>query len=69
MQGVGGQPGVDAIDLLLVHAPFGGTDGRLSMWKALVQCQEQGLARSIGVCNYGIAHLERLRPPASRRPR
>ena len=52
--------GVDAIDLLLVHAPFGGADGRLSMWKALVQCQEQGLARSIGVCNYGIAHLEEI---------
>ena len=48
-----------AIDLLLVHAPFGGADGRLSMWKALVQCQEQGLARSIGVCNYD-AHLEEI---------
>ena len=52
--------GIETVDLLLVHAPFGGTEGRLGIWKALIECQKQGLAKSIGVCNYGIAHLEEI---------
>jgi diketogulonate reductase-like aldo/keto reductase len=42
------------IDLMLLHAPFGGTEGRLGAWKALVEAVEAGTIRSIGVSNYGV---------------
>ena len=47
-------------DLYLLHAPYGGKDGRLGAWKALVEAVEQGKVRSIGVSNYGVHHLEEL---------
>lgn len=48
------------IDLMLIHAPYGGKEGRLGAWKALVEAQNAGKVRSIGVSNYGIRHLEEL---------
>jgi diketogulonate reductase-like aldo/keto reductase len=42
------------IDLMLLHAPFGGAEGRLGAWKALVEAVEEGKIRSIGVSNYGV---------------
>ncbi|RJE20293.1 aldo-keto reductase [Aspergillus sclerotialis] len=49
------------IDLMLLHAPFGGKEGRLGAWRALVEAQkETGKIRSIGVSNYGIQHLNEL---------
>ncbi|PYI07311.1 aldo-keto reductase [Aspergillus sclerotiicarbonarius CBS 121057] len=48
------------IDLMLLHAPYGGRDGRLGAWRALVEAQNAGKIRSIGVSNYGIRHLEEL---------
>lgn len=42
------------IDLVLLHAPFGGKEGRLGAWKALVEAVEAGTVRSIGVSNYGV---------------
>lgn len=42
------------IDLVLLHAPFGGTEGRLGAWKALAEAVEEGTVRSIGVSNYGV---------------
>jgi diketogulonate reductase-like aldo/keto reductase len=42
------------IDLILLHAPYGGTEGRLGAWKALQEAVEAGTVRSIGVSNYGI---------------
>ncbi|KAL3470301.1 NADP-dependent oxidoreductase domain-containing protein [Aspergillus californicus] len=47
-------------DLILIHAPFGGKEGRLGSWRALVEAQKAGLTRSIGVSNFGIHHLEEL---------
>jgi diketogulonate reductase-like aldo/keto reductase len=49
---VGGQ--LKYIDLVLLHAPFGGKEGRLGAWKALVEAVEAGTVRSIGVSNYGV---------------
>lgn len=54
------QTGLDYIDLYLLHAPYGGKDGRLGAWKALVEAVEAGKVRSIGVSNYGVHHLEEL---------
>jgi len=52
--------GVDSVDLYLIHAPFGGAEARLAMYRAMVTCQKEGLVKSIGVSNYGIAHLQEL---------
>ncbi|KAL3490036.1 NADP-dependent oxidoreductase domain-containing protein [Aspergillus germanicus] len=50
----------DYFDLILIHAPYGGKEGRLGSWRALVEAQKDGKTRSIGVSNYGIHHLEEL---------
>lgn len=54
------QTGLDYIDLYLVHAPFGGAEARKGTWRALVEAQERGEIRSLGVSNYGVHHLEEL---------
>lgn len=48
------------LDRVLLHAPYGGKEGRLGAWRALVEAQKAGKIRSIGVSNYGIHHLEEL---------
>ncbi|KAJ5551514.1 Aldo/keto reductase subgroup [Penicillium sp. DV-2018c] len=48
------------IDLLLIHAPYGGKEDRLGAWRALVEAQKAGHVRSLGVSNYGIKQLEEL---------
>ncbi|KKK15682.1 hypothetical protein ARAM_006622 [Aspergillus rambellii] len=45
---------------ILVHTPWGGKEGRLGAWRALVEAQKAGQARSIGVSNFGVHHLEEL---------
>ncbi|OQO14254.1 hypothetical protein B0A48_01130 [Cryoendolithus antarcticus] len=52
--------GLDYIDLYLLHAPYGGKEGRLGAWKALVEAVDAGKVRSIGVSNYGVHHLDEL---------
>ncbi|KAK3706136.1 hypothetical protein LTR37_012963 [Vermiconidia calcicola] len=52
--------GLDYIDLYLLHAPYGGKDGRLGAWQALVEGVQAGKVRSIGVSNYGVQHLDEL---------
>ncbi|KAL8768389.1 MAG: hypothetical protein Q9194_005719 [Teloschistes cf. exilis] len=44
----------------LIHAPYGGKEGRLGAWRALVEAQQAGQIRSIGVSNYGVHHLDEL---------
>lgn len=52
--------GLKYIDLMLIHAPYGGPNGRKAAWRALVDAQEAGKVRSIGVSNYGVHHLDEL---------
>ncbi|KAL4737135.1 NADP-dependent oxidoreductase domain-containing protein [Aspergillus similis] len=54
------QANTDYFDLILIHAPYGGKEGRLGTWKALVEAQKAGKTRSIGVSNFGAHHLEEL---------
>ncbi|MDP9130205.1 MAG: aldo/keto reductase [Candidatus Binatota bacterium] len=49
----------DYVDLLLLHFPV--TILRKKAWQALVEIQANGGAKSIGVSNYTIRHLEELR--------
>jgi 2,5-diketo-D-gluconate reductase A len=54
--------GSDYVDLFLIHWPLPTRyDGDfVSTWKALEEFQRDGRARSIGVSNFHVAHLERL---------
>ncbi len=48
----------DYIDLYLIHWPLKGK--RNDSWKALIELQQRGLCRSIGVSNFTIDHLVEL---------
>src|ERR1700755_2806040 len=54
--------GYDYVDLFLIHWPlptlYGGDF--VSTWKVMEEFQRQGRARSIGVSNFQVPHLERL---------
>ena len=54
--------GLDHIDLFLIHWPLPTLyDGDyVATWQTLEEFQRDGRARSIGVSNFAIAHLERL---------
>ena len=54
--------GSDYVDLFLIHWPLPTLyDGDyVSTWKALEQFKAEGRARSIGVSNFEVEHLERL---------
>ncbi|KAL0931541.1 aldo keto reductase [Colletotrichum truncatum] len=54
------ETGLEYIDLMLLHCPYGGSEGRKGAWKALVEAKEAGKVRSIGVSNYGVHHLDEL---------
>lgn len=50
--------GLDYVDLYLIHWPMRSTF--VETWKALVQLQKDGLARSIGVSNFHAHHLDAI---------
>ena len=54
--------GSDYVDLFLIHWPLPTLyDGDfVSTWKMLEELRQDGRARSIGVSNFQVAHLERL---------
>ncbi|MGH3703366.1 MAG: aldo/keto reductase [Agromyces sp.] len=52
--------GLDYVDLYLIHWPSPKGDRYVEAWKALEQIRESGRARSIGVSNFLVPHLERL---------
>ncbi|HWV50279.1 MAG TPA: aldo/keto reductase [Microbacterium sp.] len=52
--------GLDAIDLHLIHWPNPSQDEYVQAWSALVDAQQRGVVRQIGVSNFLPEHLERL---------
>jgi 2,5-diketo-D-gluconate reductase A len=54
--------GFDYVDLFLIHWPLPTlySGDFVSTWKTLVEFYRRGYARSIGVSNFQIEHLERL---------
>jgi len=52
--------GLDYIDLYLIHWPVPKVDSYVAAWKALIQLRDEGRAKSIGVSNFTIEHLQRL---------
>ena len=51
---------LDYVDLYLIHAPSA-KEQRLDQWRALLELRQMGLARAIGVSNFGIAHIEEIK--------
>ncbi|NAZ17810.1 aldo/keto reductase [Glutamicibacter soli] len=60
--------GLEQVDLYLIHwlQPKRGT--YVDTWKALIQLQKDGKAKSIGVCNFTIEALEELYAETGVRP-
>ncbi len=51
---------LDYVDLYLIHWPLPDQGNYVESWKQLLKLKEQGLAKSVGVCNFHIPHLQRL---------
>ncbi|KAI4120946.1 MAG: hypothetical protein LQ338_006655 [Usnochroma carphineum] len=49
------------VDLFLIHSPNSGSKNRKEMWQALERLVDEKKARSIGVSNFGIGHIEEMK--------
>lgn len=52
--------GLEYLDLYLIHSPSDDEEKRLASWRALETAQRLGKVKSIGVSNFGAAHMESL---------
>jgi 2,5-diketo-D-gluconate reductase A len=52
--------GLEYVDLYLIHWPATAQDQNLETWEALLELQQEGLARAVGVSNFAVAQLERI---------
>jgi 2,5-diketo-D-gluconate reductase A len=51
---------LDYMDLYLIHWPKPRQNTYLEAWKALVRLKEEGRAKSVGVSNFTVSHLNRI---------
>ncbi|MDR2974639.1 MAG: aldo/keto reductase [Propionibacteriaceae bacterium] len=51
---------IDYIDLYLIHWPMPALDKYVACWNALTTFKQEGLAKSIGVSNFLVPHLQRI---------
>ncbi|HEV7562152.1 MAG TPA: aldo/keto reductase [Solirubrobacterales bacterium] len=58
----------DYFDLYLIHWPVPAEDRFLDTWRAFERIKAEGKSRSIGVSNFRIEDLERLRGEAEEQP-
>ena len=54
--------GLDYLDLDLIHWPKPRQNLYVEAWQAMIEAQQKGLLRSIGVCNFLPEHIERNKP-------
>ncbi|KAI9743448.1 MAG: hypothetical protein M1818_002760 [Claussenomyces sp. TS43310] len=54
-----------AVDLFLIHAASADSKSRKELWLALERLHKAGKAKSIGVSNYGIKHIEEMKEYAT----
>lgn len=52
--------GLDYVDLYLIHWPVPANGLYIQAWEALIQLRNEGLAKSIGVCNFNAEQLQEL---------
>lgn len=52
--------GLDYVDLYLIHWPCPAKGAYVDSWKAMIQAQDAGKVRSIGVSNFRIEDIEHL---------
>ncbi len=52
--------GIDVVDLYLIHWPLPSADLYVETWRTLIELQQDGAIRSIGVSNFLPRHLDRL---------
>ncbi|MEV7633420.1 aldo/keto reductase [Microbacterium sp. NPDC089318] len=60
--------GLDATDLHLIHWPNPSADRYEQAWRALVEAQQRGTVRQIGVSNFLPEHLDRIETATGVRP-
>ncbi|WWC89623.1 uncharacterized protein L201_004548 [Kwoniella dendrophila CBS 6074] len=56
------------VNLFLIHSPSAGPEKRKEQWAALENLVKQGKAKTIGVSNYGVKHLEQMEDYAKIKP-
>ncbi len=52
--------GLDYVDLYLIHWPVPKNGLYVDAWETMIQLRDEGRAKSIGVCNFNINHLQKL---------
>ncbi|PLC54573.1 oxidoreductase [Pollutimonas nitritireducens] len=52
--------GLDYVDLYLIHWPVPKVGLFVDAWECMIQLRDEGRAKSIGVCNFNVNHLEQL---------
>jgi 2,5-diketo-D-gluconate reductase A len=52
--------GFDYVDLYLIHWPVPARDDYVETWQAFTELKADGRARSIGVSNFQVEHLDRI---------
>lgn len=60
--------GLDVTDLHLIHWPNPSQDEYVQAWESLVEAQQRGVVRQIGVSNFLPEHLERIERETGVRP-
>jgi 2,5-diketo-D-gluconate reductase A len=51
---------MEHVDLYLIHWPVPAHDHYVQAWQTLIELQQEGLTRAIGVSNFNQPHLERI---------